>query len=252
MKVETSTGRGRYVDGEWDTVFVPRWRRRSPLVVYCHPSGGDGRRVADPQTSEHRLLAGLASHGFAVVAADLGGASATWANDLAVARIEQVIGYARGRRFVRGDDVRLIGNSMGAADMLAYVQRGATSVSAVVAIAPVWEVARLRELGADDLRTNIDAAWGVEWPAALPAGADPAGFLRSIEVPRLLAFYASDDPLIPPASVERFAEIGGGRAVDLGAVGHATAVDHVPVDHVVAFFRGVDRLVNAPTRRRRS
>ena len=251
MKVDVSTGHGRFVEGEGDTVFRPRRVRATPLVVYCHPSGGGSARAALPETAEHRFLSALAARGFFVVAPDLGGPSETWGNDLAVHKIQQVIDRARRPGRIRADEVLLVGNSMGASDMLAFAHRGSTPVRALVAIAPVSDLAGLRALGADDLRANIDAAWSVSWPDPLPAGADPVEYLPSLAGQRLLAFFASDDPLVPPASVMQLAAVIGGAAVDLGPVGHATAIAHVPVDHVGAFLAGDERL-NAAVRRRRS
>jgi pimeloyl-ACP methyl ester carboxylesterase len=205
--------------------------------VYCHPSGGGAHRAADPTTGEHRFLRAVAAEGFTVVASDLGGPSCSWGTELAIDRIEAVRSYASRELRTRSLPSWIIGSSMGAADMLAYARRTRSGVAGMVAIAPVSDLEALRALGADDLRSNIDAAWGVEWPAPLPPHANPASYLSELVGMPLLAFYASDDPLVPAPTARRLADVIGGEAVDLGAVGHATAIDHVPVARVASFLR---------------
>jgi len=222
--------------------MVPSRRLRRQMgrgVVYCHSSGGGAAQLQTADSrAEHDLLAAIADSGFPIIAPDLGGPSHTWGNDLAVQRIGQARAYLQGRWGAAPGPVFLLGVSMGALDMLNYARHQRTSVAGLVAILPVTDLDQLRALGADDLQTNIDRAWGVAYPDPLPPAANPARHTEELRGVPYLAFYASDDPLLPGPSVSGFAAAVGGRAIDLGHFGHTQAlIGEVPVPEVVAFLR---------------
>jgi pimeloyl-ACP methyl ester carboxylesterase len=202
-------------------------------VVYCHPSGGGAARAAERGGPEHGLLAALADAGHVVVAPDLGGPSASWGSPAAVEAVAAAAAYVRARGADPGPVV-VVGASMGAVDMHNFARARPGDVAALAGLAPVCDLEALYALGADDLTVNIARAWGVEPGVPLPPEANPARAAREIRCP-WLGYFASDDPLVPAASVEAFAGAVGGRAVDLGPVGHDGVFGAVPVDELIGF-----------------
>jgi pimeloyl-ACP methyl ester carboxylesterase len=220
-------------------VLLPSRRRRcTPAVVYCHPSGGSaGRLLTDQGAAELQLLEAIADDGFAVIAPDMGGPSDTWGNDLAVTRIAEARSHLHRGRLADPGPTALVGMSMGALDIMSCARSRPAEVAALVAAAPVCDLDALRRLNADDLTANIDRAWGLGPDDALPARADPFRNTAELVGVPWLAFYAADDPLVPPESVRQFSAAVGGEAVDLGPVGHTGIIDAVPIPRVIEFLR---------------
>lgn len=236
---QLSQGTGRYAPGEDDLLVLPTARTTpAPGVIYCHPSGGSARRLTTPDgMPELRLLEALADGGFAVIAPDLGGPSATWGNDLAVARIAEARTFLEHRHLTRPGRALLLGVSMGAVDMTSFARARRQEVAGLVAVAPVCDLEALLRLGADDLTAHIERAWDLDPGDPLPATANPRWHTAQLAGLPWLAFYAADDPLVPAESVRRFSSDVGGTAVDLGPVGHVGILDAVPAEQVVDFLR---------------
>jgi alpha-beta hydrolase superfamily lysophospholipase len=70
--------------------------------------------------------------------------------------------------------VVLIGSSMGATAALTWAANHRADTACVVGWIPAVDLQAIRVADTGGLRASIDTAYGVTYPASLPAGTDPA------------------------------------------------------------------------------
>lgn len=234
----TSMGR-RIASPEDEVIFLSRLRPvvALPLVIWCHYSAGSAAESLMAPTSGHGLmLRRIADNGFVVIAHDLGVAPRTnWGNAEAQARLASVKTWGQANLPVASGGVHLIGASMGCVAALRYAHLNPASTRSVTAILPAVHMEEIRATNLT-LRSAIDTAWGVTYPAPLPAGVDPWSFSGDLTSLPYLSFTSSDDDFTEDAIA--FADAVGGTSYDLGAEGHDDqAIGVVPVDVVTDFMR---------------
>lgn len=230
-----STSTGRLVPGEKDVLIVPRTGhvgRRA--VVMCHGLGADALRYSGNYL-QAVLAHKLASAGLVVVAGDFAGDSC--GNAAATAGVEAARVLA-GTVGAKTDKVLLFGNSMGHFTCCGYQRDYPGKTAAVVGLSPGTHLDAAREGNViAGTRAAIDAAWGVTYPAPLPAGADPsANTATHAGIPRRL-YHAASDPTGPFSDVQAFATATGATAVSLSGSAHGDAnLSPAVINEIVAFF----------------
>lgn len=196
-----------------------------PLVVWCHGHGTLAKAPFDPVNSgEYHLAHKLAAAGFVVVTADLGG-TVSWGSAAAQAKISPLVTTARASWGASSGKFSLVGVSMGHTLAVDYAAANPTLVAKVAGILPVTDMEAIRTRNPSGFRAEIDTAWGVVYPAALPAGANPNGHAADLVSAAIgyKAWGASDDTISTQAEQSAFATAAGGTLVDLGALGHTEA-----------------------------
>jgi pimeloyl-ACP methyl ester carboxylesterase len=235
-----TTGIGRYSPANHaagrDVVIAPTRRPAValPPLVYCHGATEDAWAALGSFGSGHVALLHLfADLGRYVVACDLGASSTNWANSQATTCLTDAVAYAITASGYAGSKVHLLGASMGHALACRWAALNPTKVRSITGVIPAVGVQWCRDNNAT-LRAQIDAAHGVTYPAALPAGADP--FTDAAQVATLAGipwqgFAASDDTTAAPlANVRAWGAAVGGAVTSLGALGHTdAAIGAVPM-----------------------
>lgn len=91
---------------------------------------------------------------------------------------------------------------------------------------------------ANGYRPSIDSAWGVTYPTALPAGANPASNTSGYTGIPVRLWYANDDAIARATPATTFAgAIADGQAVDVGATGHSdTSIGSVPESDIITLL----------------
>lgn len=232
---------GRYAPGEGDLVLSRRtWRldgRPACAVLYCHGAGTSGVLAFHTDSPGQRaLLADISEH-WPTVAADLGGPF-NWGNNASRSRVEDARVYAQGETVGASDGpVVLVGASMGAAVAVNYAAAHPSNVACMVLILPVVDLQDIRVNDRGGYRSSIDSAWGVTYPAALPAGANPTGHAASVAGIPTQVWYAPDDAVCTAATVEAFATATDAELHSLGNLGHtAAAIQAIDREAVTAFI----------------
>lgn len=160
-----------------------------------------------------------------------------WGNPTAQTRLGQCRTWLQANGALSGT-VLCVTTSQGAAAALNYAADNPTHIGGVVSFMPGFHLDDIRDNDRGGSRSLIDAAWGVTWPAALPAGANPA--LKSAQlssIPQQM-WYATDDPYIPTSVVTDWATASGAEAYSVGALGHSdNAIAAAPHETVMAFLR---------------
>lgn len=193
---------GRIHAGDLDFRIVPR-RPNGRLVVYCSSHSGAAITALMPVSApgRQRIVYAIAKAGYTVIGSDMGGA-ATYGNTLVQTRLAEVVAAGQAIEGVSDDPPFALGVSMGALTALNYT-RGHT-VAGVVGILPLIDPQELRvnNPGGYDYRTELDAAHGVAYPAALPAGVNP-NVDRAVyeDIPIGLWYAQSDDVALASTTV---------------------------------------------------
>jgi pimeloyl-ACP methyl ester carboxylesterase len=236
--VNRSSSTGRLTAGVLDVVLDPHYRAARNPVVYCHGGSADALQAAGVGLAAiPGVLAALTRALFTIAAPTLG--VAHWGNPAARARIADAVAWLEANRAVAGPAI-LVGTSMGAAAALNYAADNPGDVAAVVGIIPAVDLQAVRVADTGGARAGRDAAYGVAYPAALPAGANPAARVAELDVPVLLC-TASDDAISVNAGT--FAAAIGAELVDVGALGHDNdAVAAVDPEAVAAFVNAATLL----------
>lgn len=225
--IATVLGVGRFTAAKVDSTLRPRITQAKPAVVYCHSAAMDGTEALGlaQLPSIGPLMRALATDRL-VVAPTL---ETLWGNATSRARIDAAVAWARANGASAGPVV-LIGASMGGCAALSWAAANPADTAGVVGIIPAVDLEAIR-VSSGTLRPSIDAAYGVVYPAALPAGASPAG--NNPGVPTQL-WYATDDAV--SENVPAYAATVGAELHGLGALGHSdAAVAAVPPASVAAF-----------------
>ena len=218
----TSQSQGRFTAGQVDLTM--RQRHLTPgmaPVVYCAGTNADATAANNLETLSgvRRILRHLAGLGFPVVAPT---ATNLWGNATNRDRISAAISYAETNMAAAGPAV-LVGHSQGALAALSWAMHNPTDAACVVGLLGVVDLNDIRDDDDAGQRDDIDAAYGVTYPAALPAGVNPADRAAEFTTIPTQWWYASEDGFVDTPTVTSFAATAGTELHDLGALGHTNA-----------------------------
>jgi pimeloyl-ACP methyl ester carboxylesterase len=219
---------GRIVSSVYDSVWQPRVARsNTPPIIYMHGASplAEIPRQMNNTTNEsglRDLLMFLAGEGFTIVCI---ATPDMWGNATAISRYTSALAYARSTLGCSSDPAVLIGASHGGLCALRYAYTTPADVACVIGIIGVVDMDDVRDNDLSGLRAPIDAAWGVTYPAALPAGANPADNTASYVGKPIQWHYASDDAIARATPITNFASAVGASmsTYNLGALGHTDA-----------------------------
>lgn len=212
----SSLGLNRAVTGEQDVILLPRIKSRvvgKRGIIVCHPAGfGAASTVgATPiLTAFPALCSALADAGYAVVATDLGGATA-WANDAAMT----AFAGARTLLATTGcltDKVLLVGCSMGNLTALRYAADNPGQVAAIAGIVPAVDIVGIRDGNLGSLAAQINTAWGITGTDAVPARGVPLSRGANLAGLRWRGYYSAADTVTVPAGVTSLVSTIGSTA----------------------------------------
>lgn len=216
-----TTGFGNITAGEYDNVWAPTVRRSGYGVVLLHGAGASQEFVDVTRLHSIRTPSWLGWAGIPMVAGEMGGD--TFASD--VTMVDDAIDWMGAvMPDLDTSKVHLIGISMGGAVGLRYAIENPSRVASYTGVIPLLNIQSAYTTNYGSLRAQIEAAWGVTYPAALPAGAaihTGAAALNGVIPSRV--YYAGNDTVIDPAVTQAVAATMGATAVDLGTNGHSEA-----------------------------
>lgn len=232
MSTMSQLSASRIVSGLRDAVLEPRVSVLGVApVVYCHGAAQNAEEAC--RYGARSTLTALARAGFTTAAVTL---TELWGNATARSRIANTASWLRTNRGAAGPAV-LIGSSHGAACALTYAAENPGDVLAVVGLIPVVDLDDVRDNDLAGKRDEIDAAWGVTYPAALPAGANPADRTGDFASLAIQLWVASDDTIARPTPAQTFATATNADLQDLGALGHTDeAMAAVDAAAILAFI----------------
>jgi pimeloyl-ACP methyl ester carboxylesterase len=224
--------RDRITAGADDVVYKPTQRAPRNPVVYCHGGNAFGNQaVGVGLAAVPSILTPFTQRLFTVVAPTI--PMDACGNPAARTRIGEAISWSRANLGTVGPAV-LLGTSMGCTGVLNYAADNPTDVAVVVGFIPLIDLDGVRVANTTGLRSVIDAAYGVVYPAALPAGANPALRTSELDIPIQL-WTASDDDVSLNAAA--FASAVGADHRNVGALGHDNdAMAAVVVNDVLSFI----------------
>lgn len=206
--------RGRFTAGQYD--FTARQpllsaEHKNPIIV-CHGAGGTALDTSIDYFA--RVWRQLVMKDDMVVVAST--QSQTYGNATSDARVTAALSYARNTLNANGPAV-LFGASMGFNTAVKYALEHPAEVGCIIGLIPLIDLQANRVSNTLSLRANIDTAWGVTYPAALPAGSNPYTRAAELDVPIQL-WYANND--VVSENIAAFAATTGAQVNDVGALGH--------------------------------
>lgn len=236
-----SGGTGRYSatgTTEKDLYVSPRLStiaaNAHPPILYCHGSTEQTMHViahAGSGTSFPLMVQKIAELGRRIFAADLGPSLSEWGSAASLARMTDLYNWAKTVTGYSGAKVHLLCSSMGNVTAAKWAAANPDKVFSITGLIPVTGVQWVRDNNAT-LRAQVDAIYGVTYPAALPAGADPftdAAQVNVLKTIPFLGYSASDDTgAAPLANTDAWATTVGGTSRSVGALGHTDAAQGAP------------------------
>lgn len=235
---EASITVGRATSGQVDAYVSPLFQAPARRPVIYHASGGMNaseiwgpvQQLPDIAT----LVRAIVMEGIQVVAPT---ATNQWGNATSRSRTSDARTWAA-TLGANTDKVVLMGASQGVPCALNWAQANPTLVAGIVGIIPAIDLEAIRASNVNSLRASIDAAWGVSYPTALPANANPMDYADELTSIPIQLFFSNDDGV--SENVDTFALATGAELVDLGALGHTNAaVAAVDTGEVLDFIRGL-------------
>lgn len=193
-----------------------------PLVIVCFDEASFYQEPA-----RNRDLKVLAESGLVVVAAD----APSFGNAEALQAIDDTIVWAGADLGADIDRVSFVGDSRGATTALNWAWRNPSQLGAAVLRIPAVNLAAIH---ARDMPPGVAAEIDAAWPGGF-AGADPSEPANITAIApiadRCRVWLSTDDPFIPPAEVDTWADATGVQTRSLGATGHdpwtSGAIPHI-------------------------
>lgn len=225
----------RFTSGQPDFYAVPRVPIGYPALIYGHGAGADASEAggAFGLSAVPPLIQALADHGFIVVVPTEPG---LWGNATSRSRQSDAWAYAKTSASASAANPVGVWLSHGAACGLNW-HRVTQQCAAAVLILPAVDLEAIRTADTLSLRSSIDAAHGVTYPASLPAGVNPAQNTGAFTNLPTQIWYSSDDAV--SANVTDFGTAVGAEMHNLGALGHTNAaIAAVDIASVVSFIEG--------------
>jgi pimeloyl-ACP methyl ester carboxylesterase len=146
-------------------------------------------------------------------------------------RIDNALTYAQANG-ANSEPPLLVGVSMGAGTVLRWAANHPTHSVAGIVPGLNFQQGRIDNPGGT-IRGLIDAAWGVTYPAALPAGANPSDLTYTVPIH---LWYAPDDVTASPSATEAFAAAKGATLTSVGNLNHTNAAVAAAYDDVIEFI----------------
>lgn len=230
----TSLATSRMVSGQTDAWVTPRIAPGTLRpVIYCHGAGGSAAELLGSGVpAVEPLFDAIGDAGWPCVCVTI---TVLWGNVTCVSRMDAAIAYCRSTLGAHSTAKPLIvGISHGAACGLTYAYNRA--VRGFVGISPAIDLQAIRVADTLGQRASIDAAWGVTYPAALPAGADPATHTSDLRSLPQQLWYASDDAV--SANIGVYATAVGAELHNVGALGHTNAAVAAATPSVIVSWLG--------------
>lgn len=228
--------------GEHELVAVPRLGAGGrPLVLALHGANGSGLDHADPAATGQFAIFHALAEKYAVIATDMGGAQ-TWGTDVVLDRFDALLEWAATNiPSCSTASVYIWGASMGNYNALRIAADRPTKVRAVSACIPACDAEDMRVRNPMGSRGFIDTAWGIVYPAAIPARGNMLARAQAGELAGLpwKGFIASGDTVCTPANVAALVTAIGATAssvvVSSGDHTQAAIAATNPAD-VLSFF----------------
>lgn len=133
-----------------------------------------------------------------------------------------------------------IGVSLGNLNLLTTEKHHPGFAYSVVGITPATVIQNIYDEDRGGFRSDIELAYGITFPAPLPAGAELLDGIEASTLPELpyRAYYADDDVLTLPSELEQVvAGMNNAETFSVGNLGHSEAACMaVPMDDVIDFF----------------
>lgn len=236
---------GAYFAGQKSVLESPRIKQagRRP-VIYLHGATANALSIKGQLGfGLARTVRQVADLGYTVLATDLGASTTNWGNDSDfMPRMDDTYTNLVTRGLISdGDPVHLLAASMGTVGALRWAQDNPTKVDALAAMIPAYDMQAHRVQNVT-LRSQIDAAYSVTYPAALPAGVNPPDFIEDlVGILDFVCWYSSNDESAFVDGAQDLAEALGGTATSLGPLGHTdAALGAVPALDIATFFAAHD------------
>jgi dienelactone hydrolase len=217
--VASSLSASRFTVGQVEAYLAPRiYQPNRRVVVYCHGAGANGAEIVGGTLvpAVRILMRVLVNAGYIVVAPTQ---TNLWGNPTSDSRMDDAVTWARANLAASSEPPVIVGASHGACCSMLYDTDN--DVACQVMLIPALDTQYLRVNSPVEgiaVRAPIDAAWGVTYPAALPAGANPIDLTPQSPVQ---IWAASDDDI--STNVQSWATTHGQEFHNVGALGHSDA-----------------------------
>lgn len=236
-----SYGKGRFLTGQGDAVWLPPKLTRRYPILYMPPGFDIATSGIDPvaMPGENKLLGALRRAG-AIVAVcdwDIGSGATPYGSSWGAPLIRTYIDTVRtglpavaaslglgNASLLDVSKVVMVAGSQGAADCYSYAAANPTRVQAIGTWAGVTDLTGFYtgtyRWGGDNgtaSQAAIAACWGVTPPAALPASADPYDNAAAVTCPVLLTYSDGDTTVTAASQKAMAAALPNGQAVAISA-----------------------------------
>lgn len=228
----------RVVATEQEVLWLPHnWSTGSQAtnpygVVFVHGYGDTAVSPMDisNKLGQFELIETLTDAGLPVLTMDFGQTGVTpggengWGNATVVARLATAFTYMTGAPVgAKTGKILLVGVSMGNISAMNYAKANPTKVAGLVGVIPVVDMDDIYQNNRSNLRPSIEAAHGITYPAALPAGSNPATSQGSLSSVPTRLYYSTGDTVIIPSTVTTLATAIGAAAIAHGSLEHSEA-----------------------------
>lgn len=232
--------------GENAAIWIPK----GPLsgkrpVILCHgwEQAASEFYLPSQAPAASALADSIAAAGFPVIAGDFGGTltnDPAFGNAMDSSRVEEARLYMNSLG-CKADKALFVGISMGNLTAWAHARDYAGKQTGIVSIIPASDLTAIYTNNRLNTQAQIGSAWGVAYPAALPANADPNLNYNNLPVLPYHCYYSAADTVVLPAEVTALAtKLGGSAAqVSTSAPHGDTAVAAVDKNDLITFLKSI-------------
>lgn len=189
--------------GETDVKIVPHreFSESDVPIILLHGATAPNNFAQADRWASSRMAARLAMAGYPCISGHMGGDS--FANDTSMTRVDQALAEISDATGCSSTQCHLIGCSMGAGVAVRWAAENPTKALSVTGLIPMANIDALYQANTLGLRASIGLAWGVVYPAALPADANlltHGAVIGTNEIPTRF-YYDDADAAINPVDV---------------------------------------------------